>query len=77
MRLGLIGGGPAGEAYGRALRQLSEAELALRRTELVRDVKAGFFRVLASERLVEVSAQLVAVAESSAATVTPPLRPHQ
>jgi cobalt-zinc-cadmium efflux system outer membrane protein len=48
--------------------KLSEAELALRRTELVRDVKAGFFRVLASERLVEVSAQLVAVAESSAAT---------
>ena len=48
--------------------KLSEAELALRRTELVRDVKAGFFRVLASERLVEVSTQLVAVAESSAAT---------
>jgi cobalt-zinc-cadmium efflux system outer membrane protein len=48
--------------------KLSEAELALRRTELVRDVKAGFFRVLASERLVEVSTQLVAVAESSATT---------
>ena len=48
--------------------KLSEAELALRRTEMVRDVKAGFFRVLASERLVEVSTQLVAVAESSAAT---------
>jgi len=48
--------------------KLSEAELAVRRTELVRDVKAGFFRVLASERLVEVSTQLVAVAESSAAT---------
>jgi outer membrane protein, heavy metal efflux system len=48
--------------------KLSEAELALRRTEIVRDVKAGFFRVLASERLVEVSTQLVAVAESSAAT---------
>ncbi len=46
----------------------SEAEFALRRTELVRDVKAAFFRVLASERLVEVSTQLVAVAESSAAT---------
>ena len=46
----------------------SEAERALRRTEIVRDVKAGFFRVLASERLVEVSTQLVAVAESSAAT---------
>lgn len=48
--------------------KLSEAELALRRTEIVRDVKAGFFRVLASERLVEVSTQLAAVAESSAAT---------
>ncbi len=48
--------------------KLSEAELALRRTEVVRDVKAGFFRVLASERLVEVSTQLVAVAESSAGT---------
>jgi len=48
--------------------KLSEAELAVRRTEIVRDVKAGFFRVLALERLVEVSTQLVAVAESSAAT---------
>lgn len=48
--------------------KFSETELALRRTELVRDVKAGFFRVLASERLVEVSKQLVAVAESSATT---------
>ncbi len=48
--------------------KLSEAELALRRTEIVRDVKVGFFRVLAAERLVEVSTQLVAVAESSAAT---------
>lgn len=46
--------------------KLSEAELSLRRTEIVRDVKAGFFRVLAAERLVEVSTQLVAVAESSA-----------
>lgn len=48
--------------------KLSEAELALRRTEIVRDVKAGFYRVLATERLVEVSTQLVAVAESSAGT---------
>lgn len=53
---------------GGAVVKFSEAELALRRTELVRDVKAAFFRVLASERLVEVSTQLVAVAESSAAT---------
>lgn len=48
--------------------KLSEAELTLRRTELVRDVKSGFFRVLASERVVEVAKQLVAVAESSANT---------
>jgi outer membrane protein, heavy metal efflux system len=53
---------------GRAGVKLSEAELDLRRTELVRDVKAGFFRVLTSEQLVEVASQLVSVAESSAAT---------
>lgn len=47
--------------------KLSEAELAVRRTEIVRDVKASFFRVLASERLVEVSKELVSVAESFAA----------
>ncbi len=47
--------------------KLSEADLAVRRTEIVRDVKAGFFRVLASERLVEVSRQLVGVADASAA----------
>lgn len=44
-----------------------QEELALRRTEVVRDVKAGFYGVLAFERLVEVSTQLVAVAQSSAA----------
>ena len=48
--------------------RLSETELALRQTEVVRDVKAAFFGVLAAERLVEVSRQLVAVAESSAST---------
>lgn len=48
--------------------KVSDAERALRRTELVRDVKVSFFRVLASERLVAVSTQLVAVAESSATT---------
>lgn len=48
--------------------KLTEAQRAVRRTEIVRDVKAGFFRVLASERLVGVSTQLVAVAESLAAT---------
>lgn len=52
---------------GRAGVKLSEAELNWRRTELVREVKIGFFRVLAHERLVEVSADLVAAAESSAA----------
>ena len=48
--------------------KVSQAELALRRTEVVRDVKVAFARVLASERLVEVSTQLSVVAESSAAT---------
>ena len=48
--------------------RLSEAELSLRRLELVRDVKAAFYHVLAAERLVEVTAELVQVAESSAAT---------
>ena len=48
--------------------QLSEAELALRRVELVRDVKAAFFQVLAAGRLVEAARELVKVAESSADT---------
>ena len=48
--------------------RLSEAELSLRRVELVRDVKTVFYRVLAAERLVEVAGELVKVAESSAAT---------
>jgi cobalt-zinc-cadmium efflux system outer membrane protein len=48
--------------------KFSDTELALRRTETVRDVKATFYRVLAAERLVAVSAQLAAVAESSAST---------
>lgn len=59
---------PLDKQIGGAAVKLSEAELALRRTEIVRDVKAAFFRVLASEGLVEVSTQLVAVAESSAIT---------
>lgn len=53
---------------GSAWVKLSEAELTLRRTELVRDVKSGFSRVLASERIVAVAKQLVVVAESSANT---------
>ena len=48
--------------------KLSGAELAVRRTEVVRDVKAGFYRVLAAERMMEVSSRLVCVAESAAAT---------
>lgn len=48
--------------------RLSEAELSLRRVEMVRDVKAAFYQVLAAERLVKVAGELVKVAESSAAT---------
>lgn len=48
--------------------RLSEAELNLRRVELVRDVKVSFYHVLAAERAVEVAGELVKVAESSAAT---------
>lgn len=48
--------------------RLSQVQLALRRVELVRDVKAMFFQVLAAERLVEASEQLVKVADSSANT---------
>jgi len=46
--------------------RLSEAELDLRRRELVRDVKAGFYQVLAVERLLEVQRELVNLAQSSA-----------
>jgi cobalt-zinc-cadmium efflux system outer membrane protein len=56
------------QQIARAGVKLSEAELTLRQTELIRDVKIGFFRVLAYERLVDVSAELVAAAESSADT---------
>lgn len=48
--------------------RLSEAELTLRRVELIRDVKSAFYQVLAAERLVEVAGELVKVAESSAST---------
>jgi cobalt-zinc-cadmium efflux system outer membrane protein len=51
---------------GRSGVRLSEAELSLRRVEVVRDVKAGFFQVLATERLVGVEEDLVKVAEASA-----------
>jgi cobalt-zinc-cadmium efflux system outer membrane protein len=48
--------------------RVSEAEFGLRRVELVREVKTAFFEVLAAGRLVAVSRELVAVAESFAAT---------
>jgi outer membrane protein, heavy metal efflux system len=48
--------------------RVSQAEYDLRRLGLVRDVKTAFYEVLAAERLVEVSRELVAVAESSANT---------
>lgn len=48
--------------------RFSEGVLALRQTELVRDVKTSFYRVLAAQQAVEVSAQLLTVAESSSAT---------
>lgn len=48
--------------------RLSEAERSVRRRELIRDVKASFYQVLAAQRLVEVAGELVELAESSAAT---------
>jgi cobalt-zinc-cadmium efflux system outer membrane protein len=48
--------------------RVSQAELARRRLELVRDVKVAFFQTLAAERLMEVESELVKVAESSAET---------
>ncbi len=48
--------------------KLSEAEMAVRRVELVREVKIGFFRALALEQQVGVAAQLLAMADASATT---------
>ncbi|MBI4661180.1 MAG: TolC family protein [Verrucomicrobia bacterium] len=48
--------------------RVAEAELSLRRRELVRDVKTAYFSVLAAERFVETAGELVKVAESSSAT---------
>ncbi len=53
---------------GRAGVRVSELELELRRLELVRDVKAAFFRVLTADRLLNAVHELEQVAESSAAT---------
>lgn len=57
---------PLDRRIGRSGVRLSEAELSLRRVEVVRDVKAAFFQVLATERLVGVEEDLVKVAEASA-----------
>ncbi len=46
--------------------KVSAEELALRRTEVVKDVKAGFFRVLAWEGMVEAARELAEVARASA-----------
>ncbi|HWQ93300.1 MAG TPA: TolC family protein, partial [Clostridia bacterium] len=46
--------------------RLSEAALAQRRLDLVREVKAAFFQVLATERLVAVERELVQVADDFA-----------
>lgn len=48
--------------------RLTEAEMSLRRLELIRDVKIAFFQVLAAERLGAVAAELLEMAESSSAT---------
>ena len=48
--------------------RLSEAQLSVRRLELVRDVKTAFYQVLAAERFVAVEKELVTLAESSAST---------
>jgi outer membrane protein, heavy metal efflux system len=46
----------------------SQAHLALRRLDLLREVKAAFYAVLAAAKLVEVSRELAQVADSSATT---------
>lgn len=54
-----------GQIGGAGVR-LSEADLSLRRLELIRDVKVAFCQVLAAERSVEVERDLVKIAEASA-----------
>lgn len=48
--------------------KVSEAERAVRRLELVRDVKIAYYRVLTLERQVALSARLMAVANDSSST---------
>jgi outer membrane protein, heavy metal efflux system len=57
---------PLDRRIGTSEVRLSEAELALRRVEVVRDVKTAFSQVLAAERLVAVEEELVKVAAASA-----------
>jgi len=53
-------------ALGKANVRSSQSSLALRRTEVTRDVKAAFHRVLASETSVTVGEELLRIAQSSA-----------
>ncbi|MEI7730978.1 MAG: TolC family protein [Verrucomicrobiota bacterium] len=48
--------------------RLSDAEMAVRRTETVRNAKAAFYQVLAAERMVAAVGELTQVAESSMTT---------
>ncbi|MFT3867688.1 MAG: TolC family protein [Nibricoccus sp.] len=57
-----------GKQAGGAGVKVSEAERAMRRLELVRDVKIAFCRVLTLERQVALSAKLLAVANDSSLT---------
>lgn len=51
---------------GLAGMRATEAELELRRRELVREVKVAFFRVLAARELVKLAGRLVEIAEAAA-----------
>ena len=59
---------PLDRRIGAAAVRVSSAELAVRRLQLVRDVKIAFYQVLAAERLTDVERELVKVAEASATT---------
>jgi cobalt-zinc-cadmium efflux system outer membrane protein len=56
------------KAIGSAAVRAAEAELAMRRAELARDVTVAFCQALAAERLVAVAEELLQMAESSADT---------
>lgn len=59
---------PLERQMGGADMRMSAGLLALRRTELIRDVRAAFHRVLAAQRARDVSTRLLTVAESSTET---------